>query len=504
MIGSPTGNFLAGNGGTDILKGSSGTGPDGLDRFVGGGAEDTVSYDTRTDPITARIDDPAVIGAPSGTDNDDITSDIENLTGGQGNDSLFGNDSNNDLSGGPGGSDTLSGGQAGPDGADNYIGGSAASTTDTVTYAHRSEDLIVDIGGGADDPDGDNVSTSIENLTGGSGDDDLTGSSVANTLVGGAGDDELFGGSGTGPDGIDVFGGGTNGTAGGANGETGDTVAYSTRTDNLTLSIGGATDAPEGEAIPGDVENISGGLGNDTISGDAGANLLRGGDDGDDVLRGGTGTGPDGADVFRVGAAVTTNTDTVTYSNRTDALTVDIGGGSDDIDGDDVSADADALIGGSGPDFLTGDADANTLEGGDGEDSLSALGGPDTVLARDGFADTVNCGTEADTAVLDEGTLDSQAECETLDQPPLQAPNTTILSGPPNRTPKKKAKFTFEADEQATFTCKLDNQAARACTSPAIFRRLREGRHTMTITATDLAGQADPTPAVDRWKVRSN
>lgn len=249
------------------------------------------------------------------------------------------------------------------------------------------------------------------------------------------------------------------------------------------------------------MERATGGTGDDTLTGDAEANRLEG-NNGDDTFAGGQGTGPDGADIFVAGGQGAAG-DTVTYATRTDNLTVTIGGAAD-VDGDDVQSAIDNVEGGSGDDGLTGDADANTLEGGDGEDTLTALAGADTVEARDGFADTVDCGTEADTAVLDEGTLDTLAPpgtCETLDQPPLLAPETTILTGPNNPTNKRKAKFTFEANEAATFQCKLDNRQFQNCTSPKRFQNLDPGRHKVQVVATDLVGQVDPTPDKYRWRI---
>ena len=93
------------------------------------------------------------------------------------------------------------------------------------------------------------------------------------------------------------------------------------------------------------------------------------------------------------------------------------------------------------------------------------------------------------------------ADCETLQQPPLQAPETTILTGPDDPTPKRTAKFTFEADEAATFQCKIDNKQFRDCTSPKRYRNLDPGRHKVTVFATDLIGQDDPTPDKYRWRI---
>lgn len=96
-------------------------------------------------------------------------------------------------------------------------------------------------------------------------------------------------------------------------------------------------------------------------------------------------------------------------------------------------------------------------------------------------------------------------------QPPAPPP-------PPDTTPpdtqagkfKKKvkkgksAKFEFFSnDPTATFTCALDKKAAKACSSPYTLKRVKKGKHTLTITAVDAAGNADPTPVVDKFKVKA-
>ena len=108
----------------------------------------------------------------------DILSGIAHLTGGDGDDNLYGDDGANTLSGGMG-DDTLSGG----DGADTLEGGNGADTLS---------------GGRGDD-----------NLSGGDGADTLSGGSNDDILTGGDGDDTLDGGAGsdtlTGGDGADKF-----------------------------------------------------------------------------------------------------------------------------------------------------------------------------------------------------------------------------------------------------------------------------------------------------------
>jgi Ca2+-binding RTX toxin-like protein len=113
-----------------------------------------------------------------------VRSDIENLNGGAGADTLTGSAAKNSLAG-HAGADVFSG-----------LGG-----IDTVTYTTRTIGITVDIDNVADDgnsddgPPGarDNVKSDVENLTGGGGADTLTGSALANILRGGAGADSLLG-----------------------------------------------------------------------------------------------------------------------------------------------------------------------------------------------------------------------------------------------------------------------------------------------------------------------
>ena len=93
--------------------------------------------------------------------------------------------------------------------------------------------------------------------------------------------------------------------------------------------------------------------------------------DGNDTFRGGTGTGPDGIDRFAGGDDI----DTVSYSNRTDAITAvaedpSVIGAPSTTDNDSINATVENLTGGSANDTLIGNDLANTLDGGGGDDSL--------------------------------------------------------------------------------------------------------------------------------------
>ena len=124
---------------------------------------------------------------------------------------------------------------------------------------------------------------------GGAGDDHLRGDGGNDVLRGGAGRDTLRGGAGA-----DLF-------AGGPGPDLGDYVNYGVA---VNLSAGnGAGDGARGERddIRGDVENLRGGSGDDSLLGTAGANMLRG-HLGGDTLRAGAGDdhlyGGDGSDAL--------------------------------------------------------------------------------------------------------------------------------------------------------------------------------------------------------------
>ena len=139
--------------------------------------------------LDLRDQDDAVLDAAS--------IDIE-VSAGDGNDKLTGGADRDKLYGGAG-DDLLDGGL----GADLLVG---EGGIDRVTYASRTLPLDVTVGnfyGDGQYGEWDYVSSTVEEVVGGSADDKLTGNSTANTLIGGPGNDSL-----TGSDGNDVLEGG--------------------------------------------------------------------------------------------------------------------------------------------------------------------------------------------------------------------------------------------------------------------------------------------------------
>ena len=82
-------------------------------------------------------------------------------------------------------------------------------------------------------------------------------------------------------------------------------------------------------------------------------------------------------------------------------------------------------------------------------------------------------------------------------------PDTFIDSAPPAGTTSNSATFQFHASgTPATFTCKLDSAAAKACTSPITYTNLAQGPHTFSVVAT-INRVADPQGATATWTVDS-
>ncbi|HEX8911357.1 MAG TPA: right-handed parallel beta-helix repeat-containing protein [Humisphaera sp.] len=159
-----------------------------------------------------------------------------------------------------------------------------------------------------------------DTLVGGGGSDTLKGGAGTDVLRGNAGDDRLDGGTGA----DDLWGG--SGI---------DTVDYAARTAAVTVSLNGVADDGElyeKDNARGDVENVLGGSGNDTLTGSAAANVLLG-NGGNDTLRGGMGD------------------DTLDGGTGADKLYGE--GGNDTLKARDGAADA--LDGGSGNDWADAD-----------------------------------------------------------------------------------------------------------------------------------------------------
>ncbi len=352
LTGDGVANVLTGAAGADVLSGAAGNdslyGGDGDDRLTGGTGSDVLDGGAGIDTAdysgsTSGVNVSANGGTGSGGDAaGDVLSNIENLIGSGGNDTLGGSEANNRLTGnagndlldGGGGNDTLAGGAS----ADSLYGG---EDMDFADYSTSGSAVSVNL--------------ATNSATGG----DATGDVLAGIdgIFGSAFNDTLLGFDQQGLSG-DVFWNEIYGAAGNDSISLGDGEDFGYGgADNDTVLGGGGNDIVEG----GDGnDSLYGGTGNDTVAGDAGNDMLDAGD-GNDTASGGTGN------------------DTV-YG----------GAGNDSLSGGDGT---DSLFGGIGNDTLFGGSGNDSLIGGDGADYLVGGEGSDTIVGRAG--DTID-GQESD------------------------------------------------------------------------------------------------------------
>jgi len=227
LLGGDGNDVLNGGNHNDVMNG----GPLGKDVFNGGAGRDRVTYQNRTQALVLSIDGVANDGAPAvGTtagEADNIALDVEDLSGGNGNDNITGSGGNNAINGGNGndvinggggndqlrgdaGNDVLNGG----DGNDVFVGGPGADVfnggigVDTADYHDARTNLIITLDNVANDgapalaatatqparpAENDNVKGDVENVVGGIGHDKITGNGAANRFIGGPGNDSLYG-----------------------------------------------------------------------------------------------------------------------------------------------------------------------------------------------------------------------------------------------------------------------------------------------------------------------
>jgi CSLREA domain-containing protein len=374
------GNVMDGLDGNDTLQGSGGN-----DTLTGGsGTEDVVSFvGTSDSPVTASLTGGTATIAGGLTAGTDTLNGFENLTGGAQGDTLIGDGGPNDFNGFSG-DDTLDG----RDGADSFTGGPGAA--DTVTFAGLPQAVDATLALGSLTAVGqgsDSGGSGIENLTGSSQSDDLTGDTGANTLDGGDGNDLLADGVNATAN-ADVF-------IGGAGAD--DRLSYLARTDAgdaITLNLNQTSDnggqAGENDDVQASVEGVLSGAGADNLIGDENENTFSAGG-GDDTL-----DGRGGNDVL-VGEG---GTDTVTYANLPGPVTVDLFLGATGAQGGDFFSLNENVTGSPGDDTLTGDAGPNTLSGLGGSDTLDGRANNDSLVGGD-QVDTATYANSPDPIVAD-------------------------------------------------------------------------------------------------------
>jgi len=431
--GSGGNDTLYGGDGNDILLGGAGNdvldGGNGNDYIDGGAGIDKVSFLTSGVGVNITVDplDPTTAIATDGTYTDTIVN-VEIVEGSNYNDILSGTNVSNTLLGGAG-NDTLDGG-----GGNDTLDGGAG--TDIVSFASYATPVVINVTGGYSiaSVGGDTLTLiGIEEITGGTGNDTITGDASNNIFSGGNGNDTLVGGLGsdtvhgdagndlifgdgqstantTSPsDAVDTLygdagndtiygGGGDDFLEGGIGadklyGGAGSNWAGYINSSAVTINLGTST-ATGGEAtgdILNNIQNLIGGSGNDTLTGDGSINILQGGAGGD-TLAGGLGN-----DTLDGGLGI----DTADYRSAGGSVTVNLAanasyGTAAGADGNDTLYGIENVLGSGFADIITGEANGNALSGNGGNDTLYAGAGASTLDGGSGD-DTLIGGTGNDT-----------------------------------------------------------------------------------------------------------
>jgi Ca2+-binding RTX toxin-like protein len=198
-IGTSGADVMIGAGGDEVLSGL-----DGDDLILGNDGADTLKAGAGDDLVKAGAGDDVVFGNDG---NDDIFggSGRDLLTGDAGDDRLFGDAGDDAIEGGTG-NDTVYGGAGNDrviatvgDGDDTYFGD---TEEDTLDYSAISANITADLGNGIGQhgsvtsaQSGIDKIFGFEDFIGGSGNDTIIASSVANVMDGGGGNDTFVFGS---------------------------------------------------------------------------------------------------------------------------------------------------------------------------------------------------------------------------------------------------------------------------------------------------------------------
>ena len=461
LTGNALANILTGNSGNDRLTGYAGN-----DSLIGGLGDDTYVFaaasaaeaDNVTENLNEGTDTLSFASLTTSTVINLATTAIqsvhtnrtlklnsavafENLVGGSGADSLFGNSLDNTVTGGAGDDKLI-----GATGNDLLLGGANNDTyvfvpttvaeadqvtenvnegIDTLNFAYLTTGVVVNLGSTAIQTVHTNRTLKLnsasvfENIVGGSGSDTLFGNSLDNNLTAGAGDDQLIGAAGN-----DVMlGGADNDTfvfvpATAAEADTvsenlnqgTDTLSFAYLTTSIQVNLGSTSiqsvhlnrTLKLNSAVV--FENIVGGAGADTLFGNTLNNKLSG-NAGDDKLLGSSGSdillgGPNN-DTYMFVPTSTTEADQVTENANEGvdtlnfaylATSVVLNLGSTSIQS--VHANrtlklnslsvVENAVGGTGSDTLLGNAVANRLTGGPGDNILVGMESGDILEAGSG------------------------------------------------------------------------------------------------------------------------
>ncbi|MFY9264095.1 MAG: hypothetical protein WAO61_01515 [Solirubrobacterales bacterium] len=497
---------IDGGGADDTIHGGGSadaiTGGGGADRINGGFGEDSIDGGAGNDVVTSADGSPDTVEC--GSDDDSATSDaLDGVTGCETQSqasvvAAAASSSTTDVS------FTAASGQANDidvaastrhadltDAANSVLPGDGCRSVTSHKvrcFGSSIAAIRLALGDGNDKTSNSAPSSITSEIHGEGGNDQLTGGSAVDWIDGGSGNDVI------------ASGGGQDTMSGGADddrllssyateyfyGDAGnDTVDYSDRWSAVAASLGssfGNGSGTEGDLFES-IEGVIGGIGDDQLLGDGGANVITGGP-GEDTIDAG-----DGADTIN---ALDYQPDDVTCGAATDTAHLDA---LDSPTGCETTDVASGVLFYSGvEDGASINQDAITFEFNfAGTNSLfecsvdgAGFNACTSPLSLTSLADGAHSleirGLDAANAVVG-----SSAHVDyTVD---TRAPDLQIASGPADNDvlADDQPTFTFtSSDSNATFECAIDDQPYRACATP-FQRGYKSGSHVVSARATDAA-----------------
>ena len=358
---------VKGSHGDDIINGDDGPnllkGLDGADEINGRGGDDTIIPNRPANPGMAAAD----IMNVANTEDGGGTDGVDVVSGGAGSDTISYEGEATSVT------VDLSAPQGAVEADADGDGAVIAHVAAMVTGVTGNDMITVDDVGTEEMPE---LLSTVENVTGGTSGDTLTGDKQDNTLIGGFGQDTLRG-----MDGDDtLMGGPGNDTLGDDANSNDDEEA-----GDDTLMGGAGDDTLKGG---GGDDTINGGDGSDDVDGGPGSDMIYAGV-GDEV-DGGTGPAEEDDMDATTDEDPDTGDDTVSYAMQGDTnaemdgdqgVTITLGGS-----GANSVSNAELVIGSPQADTITGSDGRDFIMGGDGDDTLSSGGGG--TLNGDGTPDT--------------------------------------------------------------------------------------------------------------------
>lgn len=341
IIGNSNNNSLDGGIGADAMNGGFGN-----DTYIVDNIGDAISDSAGTDTVMSAIS--YVLGA--GLEHLTLTGSVgNNATGNSAINILTGNDGNNTFDGGAG-NDTMIGGL----GDDAYV---VTATGDIITeFSNEGVDTIISSITWILTGELDNLTltgTTALNGTGNTLVNILTGNGAANSLNGGAGADTLIGGTGN-----DIY---IVDDAGDVVQETSaivteiDTVRSSAdvtlgaNVENLVMTMGGHSGTGNGQ-----VNTLTGSIGNDTLDGGAGNDKM---------------IGNAGNDTYIIDSLLDLISDSAGIDTVIAAFNYTLTSGVENL----------TLVNGAGNLNATGNGSSNVITGNDGNNILNGSSGLDTL-----------------------------------------------------------------------------------------------------------------------------